>query len=69
MRGQPVQGAQEFGEAPPNSKQSLEELRLMSGSEDEPEGSAPRTALRMGVNFLWIVGFIVLTAVQMCRGG
>lgn len=40
-----------------------------SASPDEREGSPVRTALRLGVNALWILGAIVITALQMCRGG
>ena len=40
-----------------------------SDSSEEKEGSPVRTALRLGVNALWILGAIVITALQMCRGG
>ena len=36
---------------------------------EEPGASTPRRAIRVGVNLLWIVGAVLLTALQMCRGG
>lgn len=36
---------------------------------EEEESSTPRRVIRLGVNLLWILGAIVVTAAQMCRGG
>jgi hypothetical protein len=36
---------------------------------EEPDASNSRRALRVGVNVLWIVGAVLITVLQMCRGG
>ena len=68
MRAQPGQEMEDFISGPPEAQRELEKF-LPPPSEDERERSGPRTAIRLGVNFLWIVGAILITALQMCRGG
>ena len=65
--GDPVASLEEF----PGRRHLLSRELPESGSAspDEREGSPVRTAMRLGVNALWIVGAIVITALQMCRGG
>jgi hypothetical protein len=36
---------------------------------EEADQSSPRRAIRLGMNVLWIVGAVLLTLLQMCRGG
>ncbi len=43
--------------------------QLGADSEGDQEASGPRRFLRLGVNVLWIVGAILITVLQMCRGG
>lgn len=54
---------------PPVPGELADLTRPDSDSPEEPEGSPVRTALRLGVNALWILGAILITALQMCRGG
>jgi hypothetical protein len=57
-------------EAPgPLQQREVDFLAPNAGNEEEPEYSGPRRAIRLGVNFLWILGAILITVLQMCRGG
>ena len=58
-----------FTAPPPPQREGEPFAGLGPGPDGESETSGPRRAIRLGVNFLWILGAIVITALQMCRGG
>ena len=69
MRGQAPQGLEDFISGEPEVQRELEDLSPPPPPAGERESSGTRTAIRLGVNFLWILGAILITALQMCRGG
>lgn len=61
------QGESFFPTALEGDPAAFEEFRPEAA--EEPDASTPRRAIRVGVNLLWIVGAVLLTVLQMCRGG
>lgn len=55
-------------DSPPEGRR-IDLSELAADSEDEAQSSSPRRAIRLGVNVLWILGALVITLAQMCRGG
>ena len=50
--------------------ETLDFDRLYDETEVEVEEvSRPRRAIRLGINLVWILGAILITVLQMCRGG
>ena len=71
MRAQGEQQGDFLGgraQSPPASP-FIDLSELGADSEDEQQSSTPRRAIRLGVNVLWIVGAVLITLAQMCRGG
>ena len=52
---------------PKTLQDELDQQRF--GESEEPDASTSRSALRVGVNLLWIIGAVLITVLQMCRGG
>ena len=69
MRAQTETPADFLADQPPLRRGMSDFTHLDAESEGDQEASVPRRALRLGVNVLWIVGAILITVLQMCRGG